>query len=422
MRRALKKSLPIIDNKYALLTVSMLFIAFGLCSSVMTAVMIRPLEADLNLNMMDIAWLTTAFYNTYIISQFPLGILIDRVGAITVLRISMILAIISMIWFANSHSFYSAAIARALCGIAISPAIASSLYIGSHSFPSSRFVLIVGISESIAMLAAAVSESILVHSVSNYGWRTSVYFIALFGFAILIGLFIIKPDKPAPELSKTTELRRFNLRKTIKAVASSHVILNGFISGLLFSLMMAFAGLWCIPFLENKYQLTNDKAAMFSSLTLLGSAMCAPILGFVVRTVRRQYRLLLIGAIFANLISVLIIAKLVSITYLPLLLLILGVFGCVYVIPFSLVKNNCPKNFSGTIMAVVNLLSGAVGALVIVPIIGYLIDGQSGPHLSIPNAVWLFPISIGISIILILLFKTHLIGPQNPEKEVILDK
>ena len=407
---------------------SIAYCGYAIAVLSITAVMIEPLQASFGINYLQMAWLISAFAYTYIFMQLPIGWLMDKVGATVILRIVVVFCSLGCVWFALAGSYSEMLWARAFTGLSASAALPAALYISTHGFSPRYFIVLVGAAETATALSAGICEPVFAYLMAIYSWRQVVLGLSGVGFALTALMWwrlprgrLLFTSEATPYAVDSSNLEQkacvqlsaepavtYSSRQRWRILFSGTVILNGIIAGVLFAIVMFFGGLWSIPLLQQSYGLSHQQAALTGGFSLIGAAVGAPLIGYVATTVHRQFPLLLAGSIIAALLSAILIDDMVPKGWLIPYMFILGVTTSVYVIPYAIAKQSTPQALAGSVLAVVNLLCGGVGALLLVPAVGYLIDGPAGPHWDLAAAMRLFPISLWIICLLLILYEEEL--------------
>ena len=145
-------------------------------------------------------------------------------------------------------------------------------------------------------------------------------------------------------------------------------------------------------------------AALVSAMIFIGTAVGAPTWGWLSDRYGGRRPIMAIGTIM-SLISMLLFLYLshVSLAWMYVLFLTLG-FGCaVYVLPFAIVSRIMPLPVKGTAMGFINMLCIVIGAPLLQPISGWLLElhHDGDYHL----ALSVFPMALALGLLVILFIK-----------------
>lgn len=364
-----------------------------------TSVMIPMLMKQFNTNETGIGFLTSSYFYAYLLLQIPGGMLVDRFGARIVLFFSMLLASIACFLFATAHTFATAEISRLMMGAVTAPCVAGGLYIAANWFPLNRFATLVGLTEMLAALGAAFGQTALAVGVTHIGWRQTLIVCAIVG-ALLTGLILLivrnRPNRiqsqslhvePTPEGHSTGIIRNF-----ITIIQKPQIWLLGLFSGLSFSFISAFAGLWAVPTLQGIYSVNLEVAAIGSSMVFLGTAIGAPVLGWLAdRIGRRRLIMFVVTSINMVLMLTFVLVPHLSLWLVFILLIIMGFLASVYVLAFAMVREITNTNIRGSAMGFTNMMCILIGAPLLQPLIGFIL--RSHEHGAVVNTAQLPPVA-----------------------------
>jgi MFS family permease len=138
--------------------------------------------------------------------------------------------------------------------------------------------------------------------------------------------------------------------------------------------MLAFGGLWGVPFLVSQYGLSTAEAAFVTSVMLVAWAVASPVMGGLSDSLRRRKLPILVGGgIAAGLWAVLIYVPGLPYPALLALMVGLGFSSGVVVIGFAFCKESAPASLAGTASGVANM-GNMLGGMAMQPLIGWLLD------------------------------------------------
>ncbi len=345
-----------------------------------TSVMVPQLICDLSLNTTGIGILSASFFYPYLILQIPSGILVDRFGARRVILLSIFICGLASLLFALASHHWSALISRLFMGAASAPAVVCAMCLCCHWFPKHWFAIVAGLIESIGMLGGAIGQYSLSHSVQQFGWRTTMIFCTV-GALILWGIsFTAIRNQPGKYPQETHDTITSLCKSFLPLIKQSQLWINCLYAGLLFSVITAFAGLWAIPFLQASYQLNTSHAATISALVFIGTAIGAPLSGYIATHMLNSKSVMLLFAMVCLLcFSYLVYIPPQSIIIVIILMFVLGLSSGAYVLSFTQVKTISNEKNRGCALGFTNMMCIALGAPILQPIIGWLLSHWA-PH------------------------------------------
>lgn len=350
------------------------FIFYKYVLQVSPSIMIPELMAAFHLSGESMGNLSAFYFYAYLVMQFPVGILLDKYSPRYLMTGAIIVCAGGAFIFASATTLSTAEIGRLLIGIGGAFSAVGTMKLISLWFPANRFALVSGLMMSMAMLGAIGGEAPLAYLVDGFGWRSALHFCALvgFGLAILIYLFIRDNKKPAPQDSDSQLPNFFTHIK--KLLRSKQVWLISIYSGLAFAPVSAFAGLWGVPFILEKYQLSKGAAAGLVSLAFIGFALGSPFAGWFSDKIQRRKPLMIIGTAFSLLtLSFIIYGPVLHKELLAILFILFGCFSGFFFVSFAHIREINPPECSGTSIGFINMFDALFGSLS-EPFIGKLLD------------------------------------------------
>lgn len=355
--------------------------------------------------------LAASFFYSFLLTQLFVGVLLDRYSPRLLTTLAILLCAIGIYIFSKAHTLSIATWARILMGIGAAFATVSYMKMTSLWFKPNQFAFVGGLLASAAMLGAIAGQVPLSFAVNSFGWRQSLYLCAGGGL-ILAGLFyFIVRDKPAEQLNTIGPIEKFSFHDVWMVLNNTQNWLITLYSGLAFSPIDAFAGLWCIPFLKETYQISHTQAALLTSFIFLGLAFGSPLLGLLSDRLNKRISVMLINA-FVALVTIILI---IYISHFPLWILgiLLFMFGFstgAFMLGFALGRELNKITVAATIIALINTGDIILSALT-QPLIGKLLDANwhgkliAGLHnfsaTEYRHALSILPIYILLSLILL---------------------
>lgn len=350
------------------------------------AVMTTELMRDFGITALQLGNLSAFYFYAYVLMQIPTGVLVDSWGARRLLVAGSFLAAIGCVVFGTTESFGTAAAGRAVTGAASAVGWVVTLKLATHWFPHNRFATLSGIGLMIGTLGALVAQVPLRLMVEQFGWRSvsvasGVAMVALAGLA-----WVVIRDDPSERGYQTyasTAVQSANhipLRqllvgfKDIFRYRNTWLIFiaqGGFVGGIL-----AFAGLWGVPYLRVRYGVPLTTAAAVASVMMVCFAAGSPTAGYLSDRLRARKPIYLAGVV----ITAVGWAMLFYLPGLPLAAFI--AVGAVTafasggnVLAFAYAKESVPAKFLGTISGAINV-GNMLGPTLLQPGIGWLLDLQ----------------------------------------------
>ena len=138
--------------------------------------------------------------------------------------------------------------------------------------------------------------------------------------------------------------------------------------------LLAFSGLWGVPFLSTHHGLSPSESAAITSTLLLTWAVGGPIFGALSDQIGRRKPLYLAGTIIASAgWFLLLYTPALPIWALIALVTIVGFASGVMIIGFAFIKESVPPPLAGTVSGVCNM-GVMFGPMILQPLMGLILD------------------------------------------------
>lgn len=363
------------------------FIAYQFSFQISSAIMVPQLMHAFHLTPAGVGFLSSTFFYTYLLMQIPAGILMDHYSYRRILLLGVALFVVGLVLFATATSLNVAIMARLIMGLATAPAVAVALCLAANWFSTAMFVLVASLTEVIGMLGGLFGEGYMAHWVERLGWRQSLWIWFALGVLLWLATWYWVYDAPitaAPAEKHQLMGWRSCLIKAknslMEVAGNGRIWLNGIFGGMTFAVNSAFAGLWGVPFCRSVFHLSFETSAWLMSLFFVGVMLGGASMSLACRWFRCRWRLMR-WMTLGSVVSTLLLMWLTSFPHLlgatvPALgtvLVIMGVFSSIYIIPFANICDLVSPRSRGTAMAFANTCCIAVGAPLLQPLFGSIL-------------------------------------------------
>ncbi|MEM7379300.1 MAG: MFS transporter [Pseudomonadota bacterium] len=352
--------------------------AYAFVQRVAPSVMTGELMRDLGVGAAALGTLSAMYFYSYALIQLPVGMLLDRFGPRKLLSVAMAVCALASWVFASSDSLVSASMSRALVGAAVAFCFVGTLTIINLWLPPNRFATLAGLVQSIGMVGAMVGQAPLRALVDAVGWRGGFQVLALAAGVLAIAMFTLIPRRPPAALpgSDTAARSKTSEGSAWDVLRNPHTWRCAVIGFTLTPIMLAFAGLWAVPWMVQVHALSHAVAAGTASLLFLGWAVGSVLSGYVSDRIGRKRPVLLVGgSLCAVCFATLLVLPAASQLLLGGLFVLTGLGGATMVLTFGLVRTGNPPAHAAAAMGVVNTCVVGSGA-VMQPLIGWLLERQ----------------------------------------------
>ena len=355
----------------------------GFYQRVAPAVMTDQLMADFNIGAAALGNLSAFYFYSYVAMQIPTGVLADSLGPRRLLALGSLTATLGTFLFAVSPSILWANLGRLLIGGSVAVAYVSLLKLSVHWFPPYRFAMVSGVA-LFCGLAGAVSAGVpLRFLVVHFGWRTVMFMAAAATLAVCAAIWFVVRDDPSEKGFASYAPAAHNPVKS-----STRTILTGlgtvfrYKNTWLLSLtpsgivgpVLAFSGLWGVPFLSTRYGLSQSDSAAITSTLLIAWAVGGPVSGILSDRIGRRKILYLSGCIVATVGWVLaLFVPGLPVWLFTVLAVAVGLASGVMVTGFAFLKESVPPPLAGTAAGVCNM-GVMLGPMILQPAMGWLLD------------------------------------------------
>lgn len=353
----------------------------GFFQRVAPAVITRELSAEFGLSAVALGNLSALYFYSYVAIQIPTGVLVDRLGPRRVLTAGGALAAAGTLLFALAPEFALVSFGRFLVGAGVGVAFVSMLKLAAHWVQPSRFALISGLALACGGIGGVSAGVPLRLAVNVYGWREVMLAASLATALLALLTWLLVRDDPRERGLRSYSTQRVSVHPRhsmlggIRAVFRHRNVWLIFIGcGAITGPMLAFGGLWGVPFLTTQYGFTTAQAAFMTSIMLVAWSVGSPLAGALSdRLGRRKLPLVVGGGIAALLWGVLIYVPGLSHAVLAAIMIGLGIASGVVVIGFAFCKESAPAGLAGTASGIANM-GNMLGGMAMQPLIGLLLD------------------------------------------------
>lgn len=364
-------------RNYSILIISLcaLFLFYKYVLQIYPSIITNQLMQEFNLSGAGLGNLAATFYYSYMITQLFVGVLLDKFSTRWLTSSAIFSCGLGVFLFSGAHSLLVAELSRGMMGVGVAFATVAYMKLAAAWFPPRQYAFVGGLLATAAMAGAVFGQAPLSLAVSWIGWRDCLYYVGLAGFILALFFLIIVRDTPPAILTKTSDkVATISLRDIWDVFKNKQNWLLTLYSGLAFSPIAVFGGLWGNPFVEQAYDLSKTQAASLVSLVFIGLGLGSPLLGLLSdRLGERRYVMF-----FSTLLSCAAIVPVLYFHPMPiwLLAIFLFTFGFglgAFMLVFAIGKESNKMALVATVIAMINTSDALLDAIT-EPAIGKLLD------------------------------------------------
>jgi MFS family permease len=351
-----------------------LFFGYAFVQRVSPSVMTVELMRDFAVGGAALGSLSAFYFYAYASIQLPVGMLTDHFGPRKLMSFAAGLCALASLGFALSDSVLTASIGRALIGGTVAFGFVGTLAIAGYWFKPTQYALLAGLLQTMGMSGAIFGQAPLRQMVESIGWRDTINLLALVALILAILLFKLVPMRSSEQKQRAPNV---SVLQGLKAVSTN---LQTWICSLIgfgmAATMLAFGGLWGVPWLNSVHGYTTTEAAGITSMIFVGWAIFSPLAGWASDRMGRRNLILRAGSLVALLATTCLIYMTPQSTLLLMaLIFVIGAGGSAMTVCFGSVKELNDINYSSTSLGLMNMCIVGAGA-VMQPLIGWLLDSN----------------------------------------------
>jgi len=333
------------------------------------SVMVEDLMRDFAVGGAIVGNLSALYFYGYAGMQIPVGLLLDRFGPRRLMTGAAALVAMACFMFAWSQALAGVSVARFLIGAGCAFSLVGAMAVAGQWFARERFALLGGLAMMFGMAGGVFGQAPLRMAVNVLDWRTTMAWLAIIGFALMIAAWAFVRDRRPGSGGFGAVF------SGLRRVASNRETWLNAVAGLCATApLLAFAGLWGVPYLQAVYGIDGVSAGAVTSVTFIGWGLGAPTIGWLSDHIGKRRTPLISGLTISAL-------SLSAILYLPgiplwmvgMLCFGVGAGGSAQIVSFALAREHNPPHLSGTAIGVLNALVTGAGA-VFQPLVGWLLD------------------------------------------------
>ena len=349
------------------------------------AVMVNELMAEFGGTAALIGILSSTYFYAYTAMQIPVGYMTDRLPLRLLIGLGTMLAGISSVLFGVAGNMGTALIARTITGLGVSAVLIPSYKILSVAF-GDRFMMANGILMAAGAAGALGASSPLAILMDAYGWRATFYIIAAASFLAgsLCLAFIKGPWDSRNEASRRAD--KGEVGKGGSAIGHlKHALLPGTVTFFKYGPMVAFQGLWGVPFLMASYSMPKVTASqvlfLLSISTIAGGLLIGPLMSLArvgQGTLLKASSLLIVFCWIPMVLKP--SAEVLNGIYASMA--VMGAADIIVLISINnYIRRTTTEQVRGTVLGMTNMMT-LLGGAIYQPVMGLFVNGAASGYIS----------------------------------------
>lgn len=350
-----------------------LFFAYVFVQRVAPGVMVGDLMRDFDAGGAVLGNLSAFYFYSYAGLQVIVGAMMDRIGPRRLVTFAALVCGAGSLLFSMADSLPLAYAGRLLIGIGAAFSFVGALTVIHQSCPPERFSFLSGIVQAAGMAGALLGQAPLGLWVEASGWREPLFAAGLMAGLIGLAAWLVLRDPPRLPAGDTTGADGM-FRGFGAVVRNPQTWLAAAIGGCLTAPMLAFGGLWGVPFLQSAYGFDRAGAAAFTGALFIGWAIGAPLTGWLSdRMGRRRPILVTASALMTLTLLAVVFASPMPKAALAALLFLNGAASSTMILTFAAARAANSAGATGLALGIVNTCVVGSGAIT-QPLLGAILD------------------------------------------------
>jgi sugar phosphate permease len=389
------------------------FLFYKYVLQIYPSVVTEQLMTEYHLSGAGLGNLAATFYYTYMITQLFVGVILDKYSTRWLTAGAILSCAVGVLIFSQSKSLVCAELSRGLMGIGVAFATVAYMKLAAAWFLPRQYAFIGGLLATAAMAGAVFGQAPLSLAIGAIGWRETLAITGYVGVGLAVLFAIIIRDAP-PSTHEETK-HHVTMQDILKVFKSKQNWLLALYSGLAFSPIAIFGGLWGTPFLQEAYLYSKTESAFMVSLVFMGLGLGSPLLGMLSDRLGNRHHVMLYSTLISFIaITLVLYCHPMSSWLVGTLLFTFGFALGAFVLAFTIGKELNSAALTATVIAMINasdpildsITEPGIGKLLDLTWDGKLVNGV--PYFSLHNyhiALSILPIYLAIATALLLWVK-----------------
>jgi len=325
------------------------------------SVMIPQLTEAFGLNALGVASIVGLFYYGYSPFSLITGVSLDRLGLKKVIPAGAFAVGAGAILFVTGNHTV-AGIGRFLQGAGGAVPLVGAVYIVSKYFPASKAATLIGATQMFGMAGGFAGQFAVGPLISSgFPWQNFWIYFGIAGIVLGIILLIFLPKETRQ--AKPDNYLKSTLNAFKQVFSNPQSILCGFIAAFIFIPTTIFDMVWGVRFLQEGYGFDFGTAVMRSAVVPFGWIIGCPLLGYISDRIGRRKPIIIGGSVVLLISLTFVLFGRTGILPPFSMALVIGIASGAGMIPYTVIKEANPPQFSGTATGVTNFINFTFSAI-----------------------------------------------------------
>ncbi len=333
------------------------------------AIMADRLIEDLHLNLSQMTVMAAVYFYPYALMQFPVGILVDRIGPKRLVSAMLLLTAVASFAFSLSTTYQLSIIARLFIGLSVSCIFVPTEKFIANYFPAEMFSTLTSLMFFSGIIGIVCATVPLAYLVEFLDWRTVYLMMGVIALLLGIATWFLLNDEQMLERSNSKFQELSSLKIRLKWVISEWgmwpIAIRNFFG---YGATMAFQSLLVGPYLMAIIGMDRISAGYLILLLSVGQLLSLPFSGMLSDKVFHSRKIPLLISSFGSILFWIPFAFYTSVLLpwqIALLFLMNGILAGFSAGPvFTLLKELYPKPLTGTAIGIGNFFNMAGAAVI----------------------------------------------------------
>ncbi len=357
--------------------VAVTFFAFQFVLRLFPGLVMTEIMTKFHIDATSFGVLSAAYYLGYAGMQVPIGILLDRFSARSVISLCALTCTLGSLSFVYSDSWTLTLIGRFLIGAGSAAGLLGTVKTIRYAFPENYFTGMMGLTFTLGLSGALYGGKPVSLLIQQMGWISVSKFLVVLSLAISIGLFLFFPreEKASKEKSRAQAVPT-SLLADLKLIFGNRKIIWVAVAGaLMVGPFESFADVWGVSYLVNVYGFSKPDASLVTSGIYMGMLVGGSILPYIAEKLNAHYWVNAVSGLLMALVFGLVIFSETTFSKSALLglMIFVGVLCSYQAVVFAMACKLAPSRLAGLVTSVTNCINMCAGCLFHFAI-GYVMD------------------------------------------------